>query len=75
MDNIIIIIIINMDNIIIIIIIIIINMDNIIKEVMTRAKVTSLVCRFWILPWTNGLNTQFKWKLRYSPIWCAYLKP
>jgi len=33
---------------------------------MTWAK------RFWSLPWKNGPNTQFKWKLRYSPIQCAY---
>ena len=46
-----------------------------IKGVMTWAKVTSLVCRFRSLPWTNGPNSQFKWKLRYSPILCAYLKP
>jgi len=42
---------------------------------MTWSKVTSLVCRFWSLPWTNGPNTQFKWKLRYSPIQCANLEP
>jgi len=48
---------------------------NGIKGVMTWVKVTSLVCRFWSLPWTNGPNTQFKWKLRYSPIQCAYLEP
>jgi len=24
--------------------------------------------RFWSLPWANGPNIQFKWKLRYSPI-------
>jgi len=40
-----------------------------------QAKVTSLVCRFWSLPRTNGPNTQFKWKLRYNPIQCAYLEP
>jgi len=45
------------------------------KGVMTWANVTSLVCRFWSLPWTNGPNTQFKWNLRYSPNQCAYLKP
>ena len=48
---------------------------NTFKRVMTWAKVTSLVCRFWSLPWTNGPNTQFKWKLRYSSIQCRYLKP
>ena len=48
---------------------------NLLKGVMTWAKVTSLVCIFWSLPWTNGPNTQFKWKLRYSPIQCAYLEP
>jgi len=42
---------------------------------MTWAKVTSLVCRNWSLSWTTGLNTQSKWKLRYSPIKCAYLEP
>ena len=41
---------------------------------MTWAKVTSLICTFWSLPWTNGPTTQFKWKLIYSPIQCAYLK-
>jgi len=46
-----------------------------VKGVMTWTKVTSLVCRFWSLPWTNGPNTQFKRKLRYSPILCAYLEP
>ena len=45
------------------------------KEVMTWAKVTSLVCIFCSLPWQNGPNTQFQWKLRYSPIQCAYLEP
>jgi len=40
-----------------------------------KGVMTSLVCRFWSLPWTNGPNTQFKWKLRYSPIQCAYLEP
>jgi len=35
----------------------------------------ALVCRFWSLSWTNGPNTQFKWKLRYSPIQCAHLEP
>jgi len=45
------------------------------KGVMTWTKVASLVCRFWSLPWTNGSNTQFKWKLRYSPIQCACLEP
>jgi len=45
------------------------------KGVMTWAKVTSLVGRFWSLPWTNGPNIQFKWKLRYSPIHCPYLEP
>jgi len=45
------------------------------KGVMTWPRVSSLVCRFRSLPWTNGPNTQFKWKLRYSPIQCAYLEP
>jgi len=45
------------------------------EGVRTWAKVTWLGCRFWSLPWTNGPNTQFKWKLRYSPIQCAYLEP
>ena len=40
-----------------------------IKEVMPWPK----VFRFWSLPRTNGPNTQ--WKLRYSPIQCAYLEP
>ena len=38
------------------------------KGVMTWAKVTSLVRRFWNLPWTNGPNTQFKWKLQHGLI-------
>jgi len=42
---------------------------------MTWAKVFSLVCRFRCIPWTNGPNTQLKWKLRYSPIKCTYLEP
>ena len=42
---------------------------------MSWPKVSSLVFRLWSLPWTNGLNTQLKWKLRYSPIQCAYLEP
>jgi len=46
-----------------------------IKEVMSWPKVSSLVFRFWSLPWTNGPNTQLKWKFRYSPIQCAYLEP
>jgi len=45
------------------------------KGVMTWAKVSSLVFRFWSLSWINGPNTQLKWKLRYSPIQYAYLKP
>ena len=45
------------------------------KGVMSWPKVSSLVFRFWSLPWTNGPNTQLKWKLRYSPILCAYLEP
>ena len=45
------------------------------KGVMTWAKVTLLVYRFWSLPWTNGPSTHFKWKFRYSPIQCAYLEP
>jgi len=38
-------------------------------------KVSSLVFQSWSLSWTNGSNTQLKWKLRYSPIQCAYLEP
>jgi len=45
-----------------------------VKGVMPWAKVTSPVCRLWSLPWTKGPNTQLKWKLRYSPIQCAYLR-
>jgi len=45
-----------------------------IKGVMSWPNVSSLVFRFWSPPWTNGPNTQLKWKLRYSPIHCAYLK-
>jgi len=45
------------------------------KGVMSWPKVSSLVFIFWSLSWTNGPNTQLKWKLRYSPIQCAYLKP
>ena len=35
-----------------------------IKGDLTWAKATSLVFIFWSLPWTDGPNTQFKWKLR-----------
>jgi len=33
---------------------------------MPWAKVSSLVCRFWSLPGTNGPKTQSKWKLTQS---------
>jgi len=46
-----------------------------INEVISWPKVSSLVCRFWSLPWTNCPDTQLKWKLRYSPIGCACLEP
>jgi len=46
-----------------------------IKGVMSWPEVSSLVFKFWSLPWTNGPNIQLKWKLRYSPIQCAYLEP
>ena len=43
--------------------------EKFLKGVMTWEKVTSLVCRFWSLPWTNRPNTQkWKWTLIYSPI-------
>ena len=45
------------------------------NEVMSWPKVSSLVSRFWRLPWTNGPNTQLKRKLRYNPIQYAYLEP
>jgi len=35
-------------------------------------KSVLLVFIFWSLPWTNGPNTQLKWKLRYTPIYFAY---
>ena len=44
------------------------------KGVMTWPKVSSLVFRFWRLQRTNGPNPQAEWKLRYSPIQCAYLR-
>jgi len=42
------------------------------KGIMSWPKVSSFVFRIWSLPWTNGHKTQLKWKLRYSPIQCAY---
>ena len=42
------------------------------RTIVEWRKVPSPVFRFWNLPWTNGHNTQLKWKLRYSPIHCAY---
>jgi len=41
------------------------------KGVMSWPKLASVVFRFWSLPWTNGLSTQLKWKLRDSPIQCT----
>jgi len=46
-----------------------------ISTVMSRSGVSSLVFRFWSLPWTNGSNIQLKWKLRYSPSQYAYVEP
>ena len=46
-----------------------------VKGLMTWPKVSSHVFRFWSLSWTNGLNAQFKWKLKCNPIRCAYLEP
>jgi len=45
------------------------------KGVKACPNVSSIVCRFWSLPWTNGSNTQLKCKLRHSPIHRSHLEP